>query len=687
MIVTRRHILKLLGGGAVGTIFSPIPWKLLRDSSVWTQNWSWLPVPQRGPVGSAYSACTLCPSGCGLKVRTIGGRPVLVNGISNTAWGKGGLCPAGTAIHQMPWHPGQLRSVKMRQADGRFMDGQLDVAVDAVAAAIKGANGTVAILDGRPGRLISGAYREFLAGKGVIVQPPSVARSSMRVLRSLFKEDPGPLAIDVDQVKTVVSFSASVLENFGQPGLLQQSPKKIRTIQFEAIQSRTALKADQWVPIKPGTEREIALGLANLLLKKGYAADWDEESRTALEKICAEWTPSKVFAASGVDEATLSSVANTMEIGSTVVVGGPDAVGGPLAIEAEASIQTLNLLLGSVGQAIKPVKIAADDPAFGAIDAVETKDLTDVPAQSIEVLIIDMAMAGYALPWNLLADKLAPKALVVSLTPVLDDLAQHSQVVIPTALPFTTVQDIPGHPDFSRSVRMAQAFGAPADNVLDPVDFLNRLGKILGINRDVTAADSLSELIEKQAEVLVNAKEGVVLQPKKDPADFDDIDEADELLKRFKRGACFVAAFGQIDTALRFSFDSLGKISDETKKHDFTMQLILTGGVERASLASRSPILSKVDQESGLNPFADGAHVNPETIANLALLPKKRCVVNTPEGSIKVQIRPDPTVPPGAILMSGAPNGPKPWDVANPVELASPGQKSWRIIPAVIKEA
>ena len=138
-----------------------------------------------------------------------------------------------------------------------------------------------------------------------------------------------------------------------------------------------------------------------------------------------------------------------MEIGSTVVVGGPDAVGGPLGIEAEASIQTLNLLLGSVGQAIKPVKIAADDPAFGAIDVVETKDLADVPAKSIAVLIIDMAMAGYALPWNLLADKLAPKALVVSLTPVLDDLAQHSQVVIPTALPFTTVQDIPGHPDFS----------------------------------------------------------------------------------------------------------------------------------------------------------------------------------------------------------------------------------------------
>ena len=125
----------------------------------------------------------------------------------------------------MPWHPAQLRSVKMRQADGRFMEAKLDVALAAVAAAIKGANGTVAILDGRPGRLISGAYREFLAGKGVIVQPPSVARSSMKVLRSLFKEDPGPLAIDVDQVKTVVSFSASVLENFGQPGLLQQSPK------------------------------------------------------------------------------------------------------------------------------------------------------------------------------------------------------------------------------------------------------------------------------------------------------------------------------------------------------------------------------------------------------------------------------------------------------------------------------
>ena len=72
--------------------------------------------------------------------------------------------------------------------------------------------------------------------------------------------------------------------------------------------------------------------------------------------------------------------------------------------------------------------------------------------------------------------------------------------------------------------------------MLDPVDFFELPWQNSGIDRDVTAADSLSELIEKQAEVLVNAKEGVVLQPKKDPADFDDIDEVDELLKRFKRG-------------------------------------------------------------------------------------------------------------------------------------------------------
>ena len=50
MPVTRRDILWTLGGGLAGAVVSPVPWKLLDDTAIWTQRRHALPVPARGPV-------------------------------------------------------------------------------------------------------------------------------------------------------------------------------------------------------------------------------------------------------------------------------------------------------------------------------------------------------------------------------------------------------------------------------------------------------------------------------------------------------------------------------------------------------------------------------------------------------------------------------------------------------------
>ena len=37
--ISRRDVLKLAGGAGLGILLSPLPWKLLDDSAIWTQNW------------------------------------------------------------------------------------------------------------------------------------------------------------------------------------------------------------------------------------------------------------------------------------------------------------------------------------------------------------------------------------------------------------------------------------------------------------------------------------------------------------------------------------------------------------------------------------------------------------------------------------------------------------------------
>ncbi|MCK6506555.1 adventurous gliding motility protein CglE, partial [Myxococcota bacterium] len=48
----------------VGVMLSPLPWKLLDDSAIWTQNWSLTPKLSHGPLSSLVSRCTLCQAGC-----------------------------------------------------------------------------------------------------------------------------------------------------------------------------------------------------------------------------------------------------------------------------------------------------------------------------------------------------------------------------------------------------------------------------------------------------------------------------------------------------------------------------------------------------------------------------------------------------------------------------------------------
>ena len=81
MKTTRRNLLALGGGAMAGLAFTPVPWKLLDDVSIWTQNWPWIPQPRRGPVDVKHTSCALCPGGCGLRVRLAGGWPVGVAGL------------------------------------------------------------------------------------------------------------------------------------------------------------------------------------------------------------------------------------------------------------------------------------------------------------------------------------------------------------------------------------------------------------------------------------------------------------------------------------------------------------------------------------------------------------------------------------------------------------------------------
>ncbi len=133
MKIDRRSFLSFAIGGAAGTALSPLPWKLIDDVSIWSQNWEWTPMPQNGEASYVNSTCTLCPGGCGISVRRIDDRVVKIEGRDGHPVNNGGICPLGQSGPQLLYGPTRIKS-PLKKVNGSWSKISWDAALEEIAA-------------------------------------------------------------------------------------------------------------------------------------------------------------------------------------------------------------------------------------------------------------------------------------------------------------------------------------------------------------------------------------------------------------------------------------------------------------------------------------------------------------------------------------------------------------------------
>ena len=334
MKVSRRDLLLGSAGLTAGIFLTPVPWKVLDDVSIWTQNWPWIPQPPRGPVITKLAPCTLCSSGCAMRVRMAGGFPVGISGAASHPLTKGALCPLGFAAHQLNWHPARLREVRHR---GRTASWE-----EARAAFEKASSeGPVAIIDGRSGRAASAVLQSFAARhNGSYELILSAEEKSLCPYAQWSGIPVNSLGYDLEHARTIVSFGAPLLDGWGIPGRFTRlwsecaagkSDPQLRLIQIEPTLSRTAAGAWRWVPICQGTEALLAASLAKVLLDEGLVPAQVPMPQASLTDAAGQ---------TGMTSTAIRELAYTMvERRPTLVIGADDNPG----------IAALNVLLSSVG--------------------------------------------------------------------------------------------------------------------------------------------------------------------------------------------------------------------------------------------------------------------------------------------------------------------------------------------------
>ncbi len=696
--LTRRDILKLVGGSAVGFFFTPVPWKLLDDTSIWTQNWSKIPPLPRGERTTRYSACTLCPGGCAVRAQLVGPMPYSLRGVSGHPVSRGFLCAVGLAGHHMAFHP--LRLASPVRVDGAGDEAKVvpisaDAAMRMAAAKIREGNGSVALLDCQPGRAVSAYYEDLarMIENGLYVTAASREDSTLQALRSMIGEESAPLGFDFENTSMILSFGAPLLDGWGSPGRLERLLKgkpdrSVRFVQVEHRQSRTALQADLWVPVNPGGERALALSIAHVLLMERPGRRTSATTiadMASYKETVARYTPEAARAESGIEPALVRQVAEELSIApASIVLSGPDAGGGPMERDTEYAVAGLNLLLGNVGKKGGVVFLHEMPGTAGRSHVV--RDIRDVPDHSLNLLIIDPASSGYAVPWKSLERKLCPgTGMVVSLAATMDEIAAHADIVVPAPAPYESLQDVPTQTGASAATFGLSTPLLPADKrSVDPASFVAGVIRLAGFPLPVPQCD---DLLKERGRMIHAERRGTIYQPADgSTVRVAELAQFDELWTKLAGAGVWVDDPKEQHEPAEASLGaSMLQSRGGPRRADPGLLLIPYGYKRAVSGAAISPILSKLSQESALRPGAGTVALHPVTAALSGVVDAECVLLDTTNGTMKLAVRIDRSVRPGVAEAVAGPIGRHGADIMDLCDVREDG--TWRMTNANVRKA
>jgi anaerobic selenocysteine-containing dehydrogenase len=608
METTRRNLLALAGGSVVGALFTPAPWRLITDTALWSENWPGIPRPARGEIRVKFTNCPLCPAGCAVRARCVGDQPVSLAGVPGHPVSRGALCPFGLLGHHLPYHPERLRQGPAKEA----------AAAVSAAMAKCGPTERFAVLDLRPGRTASWTYRRALAAvpNGLYLAPSSTLG--------------GSVAVDLSNARTVMSFNVPVLDGWGTPGNVLAARERFRLIHAGPLETRTATLADLWLPIRPGTEAALALGIAHVLLDGGNARELPQQ----LVELAGKYPPATAAAITGIPEGQIISVARELaDNGPALVLDAGDS----------AAVLALNLLIGAPGRTIVTRREAPVPDAWKQAAAVS--DLASVPDRSIRVLLIDESLPGAYVPWTVVEKKLVTdNPLVVAFAWSREGYGRYAKYVLPTAVYPEAVSDVPAAVDSVAAIfRISAPLVAPPEGMTDPAEFIGSLAGVTGPNALRERADAIQKAGRGDLFTYADSKTAPVKEMK-----------PDDFWKALNEGGCWMDAVDENAAAPKLAF---GEFKAETRAAepaaDLPLAAVLTEWHSSATLVP--PLMSKLYQESNLRLAPNRAALNPADARASGVEDGGAAVLETRSGKLRVEVTLDSGVPHGTVQVAAGP--------------------------------
>jgi thiosulfate reductase/polysulfide reductase chain A len=359
--VSRRDFLKLGGAAAgaltVGSFVPPAAAQAARAAG------------HLNSQGDGYiaSLCEMCVWRCGLLAKVKDGRIVKLDGNPDHPHSKGKLCPRGQAGIMTTYDPDRVLTPLVRdgaRGEGKFRKASWDEALDIVAEnmlKIKETHGPEAMVFSSTHNLSQTQFENLLYGFG---SPNYGTQRSLcfNAMVTAFQltygvEEPSRDYSKVQYILLTGRNLAEAISNSETGELIEAIDRGAKLVYLDPRYTKTASKAAEWIPIRPGTDLAFLLAMLRIIVTEKLGnCDFVKEWTVGCDRLpehLAECTPEWAEEKTGVPAATIDRIAREFAAAK------PNAMAHPgwrtsnfiNSFQTERAIAALNATVGNIFEA------------------------------------------------------------------------------------------------------------------------------------------------------------------------------------------------------------------------------------------------------------------------------------------------------------------------------------------------
>lgn len=351
-----------------------------------------------------FTLCEQCVWRCGVRAKVKDGRLYKLEGNPFHPHSRGMLCPRGQAGIATLYDPDRLKYPMIRsgpRGSGQWRRATWDEALDYVAARmleIKEKYGPEAMIFSSTHNLIQVQFENLLKAFG----SPNYGTQRSLCFNAMITanlltfglEEPGR---DYSQTRYIIYTGRNMLDaisNSEAQDLVAALARGAKVVVLDPRFTKTAAKATEWLPVKPGTDLAFHLALIQVIIEEGlYDADFVanhtvgfEEVKEATRGYTPEWAASKCE----IPAETIRRIAREFAMAAPQAFAHPNWRTSNFinSFQTQRAIAVLNALVGSWA---RPGSLL---PAGGEEGGVALGSIPQPPYPRVSALRLD------GVPWK-----------------------------------------------------------------------------------------------------------------------------------------------------------------------------------------------------------------------------------------------------------------------------------------------